>query len=200
MTVPVFKVAQSPYSLFAAVLFAFCAGCNGPATNPNPTTEQAPPAPLQEQSAAIEGPHFQISAATPVTGGTVTENWCLGRFGEPVVVNAEKENTNRRYFYLAPGATKVAIGPSGMTALFILRPAGNGVVEIFNGAHFPECLSMPANFFPAQGAATVVRYQNHKKLGFSLEVREENGHPLVTVELPAGNRYAMEVNRCTNCQ
>lgn len=200
MTVPFFKSAYQPYRLFAAVLFALCAGCTGPATNPNPAPEQTPAPPPQEQTAVPEGPHFQISAAGPVTGGTVTDNWCLGRFGEPVVVNAEKENTNRRYFYLAPGATKVAIGPSGMTALFMLRPAGNGVLEIFNGAHFPECLSMPSNFFPAQGAAAVVRYQNHKKLAFSLEVREENGHPLVTVELPAGNRYAMEVNRCTNCE
>lgn len=145
------------------------------------------------------GPTFRFSSMEPVTGGTLVDNWCKGRFNEPVVVNAEKENTNRRYFYLRPGITMVAIGPSGMTAIFMVRPVGNGVVEIFNGAHLPECLSMPSNFSPAS-AGPVVHYRNHQNLNFSIEVREEDGFSLITVELPPGNRYGMDISHCSNCE
>ena len=181
-------------NFFAVISFLSCNQSNlPPAESAKPEQSQAAPQP------PATGPIFRFSTMSPVTGRTVVENWCLGRYNEPVVINAEKENTNRRYFYLAPGTSKVAIGPSGMTALFLLRPAENGVVEVFNGAHFPECLSMPANFSPT-GAGPVIKYDNHKSLTFSMEVREKGGHSLITIELPVGNRYSMDVNHCSNCE
>lgn len=161
-----------------------------------------PPAESKGQdidSSTPVGSTFRFSSKEPVTGGTLVDNWCKGRFNEPVVINAEKTNSNRRYFYLRTGITMVAIGPSGMTAIFMLRPAGNGVVEIFNGAHLPECLSMPANFSPAN-AGPKVHYRNQQNLNFSMELREEGGFSLVTIELPAGNRYGMDVSHCSNCE
>lgn len=152
-----------------------------------------------KESQEITGPHFRFSQQPAVNGGPVEKNWCRGRFDQAVVINAEKDDPNRRYFYLGPGTTKVALGPSGMTALFMLRPAGNGVVEIFHGAHFPACLSQPANFSPA-GPATVIHYRNHKNMTFSLETREEDGHSIVTIVLPEGNRYGLDIDYCSNCE
>ena len=180
--------------ILPVILAILLPGCNRSSSH-KPT----PAEPEVKETQAISGPHFRFSEQQPVTGGTDGRNWCRGSFDKPVVMNAEKENPNRRYFYLGPGATKVAIGPTGMTALFILRPAGNGIVEIFNGANFPACLSLPANFSPA-GPAAVVHYRNHKNMTFALETREDSGHALVTIELPEGHRYSMDVRHCTNCE
>lgn len=171
-----------------------------PACSQSGSQKTMPPGPEQnKESLDITGPHFRFSEQAAISGGPEEKNWCRGHFDQPVVINAEKDNTNRRYFYLSPGATKVAIGPSGMTALFILRPAGNGIVEIFHGAHFPACLSQPANFSPS-GPATTIHYRNHKNMTFSLETREEGGHSIVTLVLPEGNRYGLDIDHCSNCE
>ncbi len=164
------------------------------------THKPSPSGPEQtKENPEITGPHFRFSQQQAISGGPDEKNWCRGRFDQAVVINAEKDDPNRRYFYLSPGTTKLAIGPSGMTALFMLRPAGNGIVEIFHGAHFPSCLSQPANFSPA-GPATVVQYHNHKNMTFALETREEGGHSIVTLVLPEGNRYGLDIDHCSNCE
>lgn len=178
--------------VLTAILSPACSQSGSPGTIPSGPEQN-------KESQVIAGPHFRFSQQQAISGGPDGKNWCRGRFDQPVVINAEKDNPNRRYFYLGPGATKVAIGPSGMTALFVLRPAGSGIVEIFHGAHFPTCLSQPANFSPA-GPATVVHYRNHKNMTFALETREEGGHSIVTLVLPEGNRYGLDIDHCSNCE
>lgn len=171
-----------------------------PACSQSGSRKPTPSGPEQKnEGQEITGPHFRFSQQPAVNGGPDEKNWCRGRFDQAVVINAEKDDPNRRYFYLGPGTTKVALGPSGMTALFMLRPAGNGVVEIFHGAHFPACLSQTANFSPA-GPATVIHYRNHKNMTFSLETREADGHSIVTIVLPEGNRYGLDIDYCSNCE
>ncbi len=158
------------------------------------TRETAP-----EQPPPLSRPVFRFSALAPVTGGDVSTNWCYGDFKENVVINAEREKTNRRYFYLGDGTTKVNISAANMVASFLLRPAGDGITEVFNGANYPECLSQPGNFTLADGGKSI-RYLNAQSLEFNIDIREENGYPVVTIELPADANFGMNVNHCTNCQ
>ncbi len=151
---------------------------------------QAPPAPI--------GPAFRLSAMPPATGGNFSTNWCYGDFTEAVVINAEKEKINRRYFYLGASATKVNVSAANMVAAFFLRPAENGITEVYTGAHFPECLSLPGNFNFTNGSPSI-RYRNAQRMQFSIEIREEAGHPLVTIELPADANYGLNITRCKNC-
>ena len=155
----------------------------------------------QEKEPAAEpaGLRFRFSQLAPPTPEESSINWCDGPFGDPLVVNAEKENTSRRYFYLPSGATKVSIGPSGITSTFILKAVAPEVVEIYTGNNFPFCLSMATNFSPLTGGASV-RYRNHKNVTFSLELKEENGHLVVVVEFPKGANYGMSVNPCARCK
>lgn len=162
--------------------------------------DQKPGNLLPNQQAPAPGrPAFRLSAMAAVSGGNYATNWCYGDFSESVVINAEKENINRRYFYLGAGATKVNVSAANMVAAFLLRPAENGITELFTGAHFPECLSLPENFIFNAGSQTI-RYLNAQGMQFSMEIREEAGHPLVTIELPGDGNFGINVNQCKNCQ
>ena len=154
--------------------------------------------PAEDTAQAPSGPAFRFSRHTP-EAGKKPDNWCYGHFSEPLVINAEEGHPNRRYFYLQNGVTKVAVGPSGITTTFMLRPEENGMVEVFTGANFPECLSIPGNFSPLSGGP-VVRYMNHKKVGFSLETKQENGYARVTMEMPKGTNYGLSANYCPDCK
>ena len=173
------------------LLTGFLAQACGPDQKPG---SQAPP----QAPAASIGPAFRLSAMAPATGGNFSTNWCYGDFTESVVINAEKEKINRRYFYLGAGVTKVNVSAANMVAAFLLRPAENGVTEVYTGAHFPECLSLPGNFNVTDGSPSI-RYLNAQGLQFLIEIREEAGHPLVTIEMPADANYGMNVTHCKNC-
>lgn len=177
--------------IFCSILLFF--SCGAPPSPPAATQ------PDKEPPAEPSGLHFRFSQLAPPTPEESSVNWCDGPFGEPLVVNAEKENMQRRYFYLPPGVTKLAIGPSGITTAFMLKPVAPEVVEIYTGNNFPLCLSIATNFSPLSGGA-VVQYQNHKNVTFSLELKKENGHFLVVVEFPKGANYGMSVNPCAPCK
>lgn len=149
--------------------------------------------------ASVSSPGFRFPQMEPVTGGTVQNNWCLGSFDQAVIINAEKTNENRRYFYVGQGVTKIAIGWSGLLTGFLLKPAGNGVIEVFHGGHFPECLSMPSNFSLAEGGR-VVQYRNSQGLNFKLDLHIEKGFDVVTVEFPENGQYSMLATHCSNCE
>ena len=136
---------------------------------------------------------------SPPEIGSREGNWCHAPNGEGVVVNAEKINTNRRYFYLPDGVTILVVGPSTSAATLLLQALANRNVAIFTGANFPECLSTPANLSPAGGTA-ILTYNNHKNINFQMELQEENGQSRVTLEFPPGANYGMTVNRCPDCR
>lgn len=153
----------------------------------------------QRAKAAGETPAFQFSTALPPKNRQPANNWCYARYGENIVVNAENLNTNRRFFYLPSGITKLVAGPDGATATLLLYPKADGNVEVFTGANFPECLSNPGNIDHILGDPSFV-YDNRSTIHFSVDLLLENGHPKITVELPVGANYAMSVERCQNCQ
>lgn len=143
-------------------------------------------------------PIFQLSTTPPPALNDRTSNWCYAGFGESLVVNAEEINTNRRYFFLPQGVTKLAVGPPGLSATLLFRPLSNGNVEIFTGANFPECLSNPQYLEPA-GGASQMRYYNQKNIDFRMELLPENGHFKIILEFKPGASYAMSVNPCPDC-
>jgi hypothetical protein len=144
-------------------------------------------------------PIFQLSTAPIPDPAFPKTNWCTAKFGANLLVNAEKLNTNRRYFYLLPGVTKLNIGPSNSSATLLLKPMPNGNVDVFTGNNFPECLSHPKNLSPAGGSASM-RYYNRTNIDFRIDLQEEGTRPKVTVEFGPGTNYGMSVNHCPECQ
>ncbi len=153
-----------------------------------------------EQERATQGPVFRLSAQAPPQSEEPGINWCKSRdFKEHLVINAEKEQTNRRYFYLPNGVAKIAVGPTGAFGTLMLRPEANGDVEVFTGANFPACLSAPMDISPATGGP-VLHYDNHHNVQFSMELREDGGHLLVTVVIPPAGTYVIMADHCGDCQ
>lgn len=153
-----------------------------------------------EPERVTEGPAFRLSTQAPPRPEEPDANWCKSRdFKEHLVINAEKEQTNRRYFYLPNGVAKLAVGPTGAFATLMLRPEANGDVEVFTGANFPACLSAPMHISPATGGP-VLHFDNHHNVQFSMELREDGGHLLVTVVIPPAGTYVIMADHCRNCQ
>lgn len=168
-------------------------GCQNNSSAPEASETRSPAAAPKPES-----PSFRFSKA-PMPEADEAANWCEAHFDSPLVVNAEKERTNRRYFYLPEGITKVATGPTGAFGTFMLRPLGNGDVELFTSATLGYCLSNGKNFTPATGGR-ILEYNNHHNVNFTLELRQENGHPLITIEVPQENNYVLMANRCRDCK
>lgn len=162
-------------------------------------TSPAPPVASKQDEAPGQGPVLRFSQRPPITGGHVKTNWCLGSFGESLVINAEKDNYNRRYFYLGEGVTKINVSGDGQASGFFLRRSDTSVVEVFHGAQFPDCLSMPSNFIPNENGRAF-QYKNPRNLHYSVDIRDDNGQPVITIELPPETYYGMSVNRCINCE
>ena len=163
---------------------------------PKAPADNAPPAPA---STPI-GPAFVLSKSTPPVDKTErATNWCIARFGDPLVINAERVNTNRRYFYPGPGIHKLMVGPSGATAILLFRTQPGGNVLVFTSDNFPECLSNTLNYSPAGGTASI-RYNNRQNIDFRLDMEVENTRTKITVELPPAGAYGMSVNPCLECR
>lgn len=168
--------------------------CSQP-TNSKQSGEKHPGANQIKEN--FEAPVFQLSTATPPTD--VKNDWCRAQSGENVLINAEKVNTNRRYFYLPQGITMISVGYPTLAAMLFLKPLPNGNVEVFTGANFPACLSRPSYLNPAGGSAKM-RYDNQQDIEFGLELQVENQFSKITVELPAQYNYGMSVVHCPECQ
>jgi len=165
-------------------LFVRCGG-NAPGENTGPATSS--------------GPVFRFSQARPPEGKTPEKNWCFAPFDQQVLVNAEKINTNRRYFYLLPGVTWLTAERDNARANLYLRPLPNGDVEIFTGANFPYCLSRPDYLSPVGENRSALRYDNRTNIDFNLDVHTDQGHPKVTVEFRPGTFYALNILHCPEC-
>ena len=165
--------------LFAIGLFPGCGG-----GNPGENTGSV---------ASSSGPAFRFSSARPPEGKSPETNWCFAPFEQNVLVNAEKINTNRRYFYLLPGVTWLTAERDNARANLYLRPMPNGDVEVFTGANFPYCLSRPDYLRPIGENRSALRYDNGTNINFNLEVQTDQGHPKITVEFRPGTFYGLIV-------
>lgn len=179
---------------FAAFVLPICFTACQSNTPPPAVPATDAPAPPETQAGAA----FRFSKA-PMPAADENANWCEAHFDAPLVINAEKEHPNRRYFYLPGGITKVATGPTGAFGTFMLRPVGNGDVEVFTSATLGYCLSNGQNFSPATGGQTLY-YNNHHNVQFTMQLREDSGHPLITIEVPPANNYVLMANRCRDCR
>ncbi len=152
-----------------------------------------------EKKTAAAAVGFEQTPQPPPPPGPGPENWCYARYGPSLVVGAESLNTNRRYFFLEPGITKLVVGPSSSTATFLLEPLAGGKVRLFTGANYPECLSSPANLILGDEGSRF-RYQNRQGVDFQLEVQVDGTLVKITVEFQPGLAFAMSVNRCLECK
>ncbi|MCB0530624.1 MAG: hypothetical protein H6574_05660 [Lewinellaceae bacterium] len=159
------------------------------------STEKQPEEKQSEAKPSI--PIFQLSPAPPPS--TPQSDWCRIQGGENVLINAERVNTNRRYFYLPQGITMLSVGYPTLAATLFLKPLSNGNVEVFTGANFPTCLSRPSYLSPAGGSAQM-RYNNQQDIEFSLELQVENNYPKITIEQGIKYNYGMSVVHCLECQ
>lgn len=175
---------------FTLVILVFFS-CGAPTTGATgKETESEAPGPNQ--------PIFQWSTRLAPEIGQRTDNWCYSAYGGSQLINAEKINTNRRYFFLTQ-VSKLIAGPPGTTATLLLQPLDGGNVLVFTGTNFPECLSAPANLTLVAGG-TGLRYNNHQNIDFQLDLQVEKGLPRITLEFPPGSNYAMSVNPCLECK
>ncbi len=149
--------------------------------------------------AASGGPAFRISAARPPEGKAPETNWCHAPFDRQVLVNAEKINTNRRYFYLLPGVTWLTAERDNARANLYLRPLLGGDVEVFTGANFPYCLSRPDYVRMIGENRAALRYDNGTNIDFNLDMQTDQGRPKVTLEFRPGTFYAINVLHCPEC-
>ena len=177
--------------VFSLALFA----CNSESSTKN-ESEETPPT-TDQQSASTSTANFVLSKHPVPEPGSREDNWCYAGFGPSIVVNAEKVNTNRRYFYLPAGISKLAVG-RGARMTLLLKPLPNGNVEVFTGSNFPACLSQPVNFDPAGGAASM-RYNNGKNIDFRMDLDVQDGQYKVSLEFPPGINYGISVNNCLDC-
>lgn len=180
--------------LILAPVFLGMIRCAQP-TGSNQSIEKQPEANQSEETPST--PIFQLSTAPPPT--MPQNDWCRIPGGENVLINAEKVNTNRRYFYLPQGITMLSVGYPTLAATLFLRPSPNGNVEVFTGANFPACLSRPSYLSPAGGSAQM-RYNNQQDIEFSLELQVENNYPKITIEQGGKYNYGMSVVHCPECQ
>ena len=169
-------------------------GCSQPSGS-DQSAEKQPEAKQPEAKPATA--IFQLSTAPPPT--SPQNDWCRVQSGENVLINAEKINTNRRYFYLPQGITMISVGYPTLAATLFLKPLPNGNVEVFTGANFPTCLSRPSYLNPAGGSAQM-RYNNQQDIEFGLELQMENDYPKITIEQGTKYNYGMSVVHCPECQ
>lgn len=160
------------------------------------STEKAAKAP-----APAKAPDMGFTASRrPMTRGPRNPgDWCMGPFSAPVVVNAEKEQTNRRYCYLeGTGAYLVVVGEGKSTASFFVRRSGLTTAEVCTGDQFPQCASGGANVGLSGGR---LAYNDGKKIRFAAELQPEPPGALrLTVALDPQNQSSLLIRHCESCR
>lgn len=180
--------------LFFALALNLCA-CQAPerksANTPPESTSSAPPS---------SGYYFTASKSEMVKGELQDGDWCKGNFSESVVVNPDREDYNKRWFYLGNGVHKVIVSGSKGASSFMLRKNGERSVEVLTSAQFPMCLSSRKNF-DIQDFSTQWGYDNHGGgIIYKTGVVADNNWPRIDIYLPPEGSYGMTVYRCVNCQ
>ena len=123
-------------------------------------------------------------------------NWCFNHFTEAVMITAPRQNTNQRQFDIGEGVYKVVINKGKPTASFFLQNTQNGPVQLYSGAHFPQCLSNVANFEISPNGFS---YNNDQTIGFSVECLPNGPLFRILVDFPLASGYGMAVHKCTDC-
>ncbi len=177
---------------FFACLSIFCTACQSNTGAPASKTETASPAPP-------EGWYFQYSKAKQNKGTFAEGNWCQADYSESVVINADRNDYNRRYFILGEGVYKVTITGSMGASSFILRKSGNQSVDLYTSDQNPTCLSSRKNF-ALKGPSDKWSYDNTGGIAYSVSIGPYEQWARVDILFPPDSGFGMVANRCTNCQ
>ncbi len=178
---------------WGALLGLFWSACSSGSLGSSKGAERVPA--VQEPLRSV----FRLSTARAVEIKDASRNWCLADFGQTEVLGASAERPEERFFYLRPGVTWLMVGDDLGRANLFLRPVGEGVVEVFTGANFPQCLSRPEFFGVDTQAPYRLAYDNRQFIRFSLELVAEQEATKAVVSFPAGYFFAVTVLRCPEC-
>lgn len=136
---------------------------------------------------------FFFSSQPPQNSSKGLPEWCRGQFPNPVVLNAEPDNFNRRIFSFGNGPYKVTVSFGNIVAAFVLQRVG-GQVEIFTSKSFPECLSNEGNF-TIHNETSSFKYDNLKDIHFNVELVNAAGVPSIVIDMGKDAPYGIEVRK-----
>lgn len=139
------------------------------------------------------GEVFFFSTQAPQNSGKGLPEWCRGEFPNPVVLNAEPDNFNRRIFNFGSGPYKITVSFGNIVAAFVLQHVGKQV-EIYTATNFPECLSSQANFTILSGTGSF-HYDNHKDIHFNVELTSNSAGPAIVIDMGKDAPYGIEVRK-----
>lgn len=152
----------------------------------------------ESQQKSTAGVAFVFSKDPMVMDMRDPANWCVAHFAENALVNADPNNSKRRYFAMDNQPHKVVVDYLHFTASFILQRVGQQV-EVFTSDNYPACLSNKANFFINPDGSSF-RYDNKKHISFDVMLQEFPNGLQVSLDLPPDSGFGMLVNRCENCK
>lgn len=180
------------FIFYFACLSLLAAACRAKSDAPAPGPAVAAP------ESAPAGLHFRLNNAKIVYGVVEDGNWCAGDYSQTIVINPDRNDYNRRYFYLGDGVYKVIVNGSLGTSSFMLRRTGAEEVEVSTGTQYP-CLSSPKNFL-LSGNTDHWDYDNQGGIKYSVNVKPYENWLRLEIVFPPDSGYGLVVDRCSNCQ
>lgn len=159
-------------------------------------------APQSHQKTANPGAHtlLQFSKAAAVTELKDANSWCNRPYPESVMIGAQPDDTNRRYFMLGDGLHRVVVQGRNMSSLFFVKKASDGkTAEVFTSDNFPMCLSDRANF-TMNPDGNLFNYDNRRGIQYTVEAQTGDGAIAVFIKFEPGVQYGLTVHRCSDCR
>lgn len=132
------------------------------------------------------------------TGREDPSNWCFSKYKEAVVINADRLNVNKRYFYLTQGAHRILLEDGNRKQSFIVRPNKKGRLELFTSANLPMCLSN-RSYFTLSPDGHEFSFDNGRTIKFTFSADIEQGAFKCIIEFPPGLTHGLAVNPCVDC-
>jgi hypothetical protein len=120
-------------------------------------------------------------------------NLCKKKFEEPIGLQPDATDPQRRWIGDADGLYRVVIDLGNLRSAAIVRKTGQQA-EVFTSAQYPQCLSARPNFSLSPDG-TSVHYQGMKNLSYDLGMVDSR----LGLRLPEGVQMGVTVYRCTSC-
>ncbi|HNL40250.1 MAG: hypothetical protein U0U46_21425 [Saprospiraceae bacterium] len=187
---------MNKFAFLFFTLTVWFAACQAPEDKNAAALPTSPPASALPPS----GYYFTPGKAGMIKGELQDGDWCKGDFSESVVVNPDRDDYNKRWFYLGNGVHKIIVSGSKGASSFMLRKSGDRSVEVLTSTQFPMCLSSRKNF-DIKDFSTQWGYDNQGGgIIYKVGVVADNNWPRIDIYLPPEGAYGMAVYRCVNCQ
>ncbi|MCC6411532.1 MAG: hypothetical protein IT270_07720 [Saprospiraceae bacterium] len=151
------------------------------------------PGETDKGQAQTQPPAFVFSTKAAESNIRSQNNWCNLPFEEAVVINAETNKLNRRYFAVGSGVYKIVVRKGNTAAPFMVQRKGASL-EVFTSDQYPTCLARRTYFRVLEDGRTL-KYDNPPYYDFHVETEPWENALKVTIEFPPDTDNGLIVHR-----